>query len=236
MKKSLFFAATALLAASALAADSNLKDEVASATKKLGDQNNYSWKTTVVVPEGSRFRPGPTEGKTEKDGFTYVKISFGDNTTEAVLKGDKGAVTNRDGGWESVADLNNSEGAGRFLGVMVRNFKAPVAQAAELVAGAKELRKEGDAYAGELTEEGAKALLSFSGRSGGVDGPTVRNAKGSVKFWLKDGALSKYETKVTGNVSFNGNDRDVDRSSTVEIKDVGTTKVEVPEEAKKKLS
>jgi len=41
---------------------------------------------------------------------------------------------------------------------------------------------------------------------------------------------------VQGKVSFNGNDRDVDRTTTVEIKDVGTTKVELPEGAKNKLS
>jgi hypothetical protein len=37
-------------------------------------------------------------------------------------------------------------------------------------------------------------------------------------------------------MSFNGNDMDVDRTTTVEIKDVGTTKITVPEEASKKLS
>jgi len=57
-----------------------------------------------------------------------------------------------------------------------------------------------------------------------------------VKFWLKEGALSKYEVKVKGTVSFNGNEFDNDRTTTVEIKDVGSTKVEVPAEARKKLS
>jgi len=57
-----------------------------------------------------------------------------------------------------------------------------------------------------------------------------------VKFWLKDGELTKYEFNVKGTVSFNGNDIDQDRTSTVVIKDVGSTKVTVPEEAKKKLS
>ena len=57
-----------------------------------------------------------------------------------------------------------------------------------------------------------------------------------MKFWIKDGVLSKYEYKVQGKVSFNGNDRDVDRTTTTEIKDIGTTKVEVSDEAKKKLS
>jgi hypothetical protein len=36
-------------------------------------------------------------------------------------------------------------------------------------------------------------------------------------------------------VSFNGNDRDIDRTTTVEIKDVGTTKIQVSDDAKKKL-
>jgi len=38
------------------------------------------------------------------------------------------------------------------------------------------------------------------------------------------------------NMNFNGNDVDIDRTTTVEIKEVGSTKVDVPEEAKKKLS
>jgi hypothetical protein len=57
-----------------------------------------------------------------------------------------------------------------------------------------------------------------------------------VKFWVKDGVLSKYEIKVKGTVSFNGNDRDIDRTTTVEIKDIGATKIQVPEGAQKKLS
>ena len=57
-----------------------------------------------------------------------------------------------------------------------------------------------------------------------------------MKFWAKEGVLSKYEFKLQGKMSFNGNDTDVDRTTTVEIKDVGTTKVTVPEEAKKKAA
>ena len=37
-------------------------------------------------------------------------------------------------------------------------------------------------------------------------------------------------------VDFNGNEIDVDRDTTVEIKDVGATKIEVPEVAMKKLN
>jgi hypothetical protein len=233
MKKSILFSAMALAAAALIAADSSPKDEIIAAAKKLAEKPNYTWKTTVEVPADAQFRPGPTEGKTEKDGYTMVSMTFGDNTTQAVLKGDKAAVTNRDGEWQSASELENSEGRGRFLGRMARNIKTPAVQAADLAAGTKDLKKDGDTYSGDLTEDTAKAFLRF-GR--GADGPTVSNAKGSVKFWLKDGALAKYEYKVKGTINFDGNDRDVDRTTTIEIKDVGTTKVTVPEEAKKKLS
>jgi len=236
MKKSMWFNSIALMTVSLIAADSSPKDDVTSAAKKLGEKPNYSWKTTVVVPEGAQFRPGPTDGKTEKDGFTHVTARFGDNTAQTVLKGDKGAVTNQEGEWQSLAEAEQEEGFGRFRALMARNLKTPAVQAADLAAAAKDLKKDGDSYSGDLTEDGAKTFLTFRPRAAGGDGPAVSNAKGSVKFWLKDGELSKYEFKVTGKVSFNGNDRDVDRATTVEIKDVGTTKVEVPEGAKKKLS
>ncbi|MGA3283982.1 MAG: hypothetical protein ABSD57_05955 [Verrucomicrobiota bacterium] len=227
MKKNILFGALALLAGPLFAADSGPKDDVIAAAQKLAATASYSWKQTVVVPESAQFKPGPTEGKTEKGGATYVKMSFGDNITEIVMKGDKAAVTDPDGDWQSLTNLeNDSEGPGRFLVGMVRNFRAPAAQATNLLAAVKELKKDGDVYSGDLTEAGAKAQFRFG---------TVTNPKGSAKFWLKDGLLSKYEYKVQGKVGFNGNEMDLDRDTTVEIKDVGATKVDMPDGAKKVL-
>jgi hypothetical protein len=118
---------------------------------------------------------------------------------------------------------------------MVQNYRVPAVEAASLADDAKELKKDTNSISGDLTEAGAKELLSFRRRGNGGDGPTVTNAKGSVKFWLSNGKLAKYQFHVQGTVSFNGNDRDVDRTTTVEIKDVNSTKIEVPDEAKKKL-
>jgi hypothetical protein len=232
MKRNILLSVLTLLAGSLVAAEP--QEEVISAAKKLADAS-YSWKQTEAVPEGSRFRRGPTEGKTEKGGYTSVKMSFRDQTTEAILKGDKGAV-NTDGAWQSLSAMDSEEGPGRFMGAMLRNYELPAAQAAALVADTKELKKEGDVYSGSLNEERVKTLLSFRGRrGGGGDGPEISGAKGTAKYWVKDGVLSKYEYHVTGNVSFGGNDREVDRTTTVEIMDVGTAKVEVPEAAKAKI-
>ena len=79
-----------------------------------------------------------------------------------------------------------------------------------------------------------RSQLRFGPRGGG--GPEITNAKGSVKLWVKEGLISKYEIKVSGKMNFNGEDRDLDRTTTVEVKDVGTTKITIPEEAKKKMS
>jgi hypothetical protein len=209
------------------------KDDVLAAAKKLGESANYSWNTKVVVPEGTQFRPGPSEGKIEKGGVAYFTTSFNDNVSQTYVQGEKGAVSNPDGGWQSLAELDNAEGFARFRAAFARNFRPPAAQAAELAAATRNLKQDGDAYVGELTEDGAKTFLRL--RRGG-DAPAISGAKGTVKFWIKDGVLSKFEYSVKGSMEFNGNNIDLDRITTVEIKDVGSTKLVVPDDVKKKLS
>ena len=234
MKKTTLLSAIILLAGSLIAAGSSPKEDVANAARELAGKANYSWTSTVGLPEGSRFRLGSTEGKTEKDGFTVFKMTMSDNTIQAAFKGDRAVISDSDGGWKSLSDLDTNENQSRNARAILRGFNAPARQAAELAAGAKELKRDGDVCSGELTDEAAKTLLTF-GRRSGVDAPSVADAKGSVKFWSKDGVLAKYEFKVSGKVTSNGNERELERTRTVEIKEVGSTKVEVPEEAKKKL-
>jgi hypothetical protein len=251
MIRRLICATVAVLALPALA-HAAPKDDVAAAAKKLSDAKGYAWhtETDFAGGQGNRFG-GPTEGKTEKDGFTLLKVTRGDNTTEAVLKGDKGAVKTEDG-WQSFDELRQEaqqaaaggqagqagQGFRRgFMGRQLQNFKAPAAEAQDLASKTKELKKEGETISGELTEDAVKDLMTFRrGGGGNFNPPAPTNTSGSVKFWLKDGAIAKYEYNVKGTMSFNGNDIEIDRTTKVEVKDVGSTKVEVPEEAKKKLS
>ena len=218
----------AVMAGSLLAAESN-SDAVKNAATSLGEKSNYSWKTTLDFGGDT---VGTIEGKTEKGGATFLGMSRGDAGMEAVLKGGKG-VLKLEEGWKLVSEVaadSSQSGAPRMVARMLQSFKAPAAEAEDLAGKTKELTLADGAYSGDLTEAGAKDLLRFGGREVQVSG-----AKGSVKFWLKDGSLSKYEYSLQGNVSFNGNDRDVNRKNVVEIKDVGATKVTVPEEAAKKL-
>ena len=224
MKQQLIFGTIMIAATSLLAADA--KDEVTKAAKKLAQAGGYSWKSTIEGGQ-ARFR-GPTEGKLSKDGTTHLVMTRGENKVEAYLKGEKGAIKAGDE-WQSLSEVGEDNQRMAFLVRTLKTFKNPAEQAQDLASKTKELKKDEDTYSGDLTDEGAKQVLT-RGRGEGSD------AKGSVKFWIKDGQLSKYEFKIQGKLSVNGNDVDVDRTTTTEIKDVGSTKVEVPDDAKKKLS
>jgi len=206
------------------AADPNPKETVVEAAKKLADQPNYAWKTTVVVPESARFKPGPTDGKTEKDGYTHATTTFGPNPLEIVRKGEKACVTDMDGNWRLASDLESEQGPGRFFGTMARNLKAPAAQALEWLETTPQLKKDAEIYSAELTAEGLKKQFRFG---------EPKNPKGEIRFWIRDGVLSKFETKVEAKMAIGGEEFDASRTTTVEIKDVGTTKISVPEAAKK---
>jgi hypothetical protein len=224
--------AALLLLASAPLAMAGAKDDVLAGAAKLSDAPNYSWTSTATGGRGG----GTTSGKTQKDGATTVTIPVrGGGTREIVMQGGQVAVQTEDG-WQNISELANAEGPMRFMATMVKNFKTPDAQAKMFLDSVPDLTKADDgSYSADLPEDAAKKMLSFGGRPGGDI--QVSDAKGSGKFWLGDGGmLSRMQVHMTGTISFNGNDRPVDRTTTTEIKDVGTTTVDVPAEAKAKLT
>ena len=240
MKKHILFGTLALLAGSLLAADSAPKDGVTAAAKKLAGKDNYAWKRTTEDAGGGRPGGRPSEGKVEKDGYLWLSMTImRNNTLEGIKKDEKVAIKTADG-WQSFSEATSSGPLGpASIGArLVQIFKAPAAEAQDLADKVKEFKKDGDVYSGELTEEVAKSqIITGSGRMRpGPNAPVVSGAKGSVKLWVKDGVLAKYEIKVQAKMSIMGNERDIDRTITVEIKDIGSTKVQVPDDAMKKLS
>lgn len=265
MKTTIALLLTTLFTAPLLAADAT--DEIKAAALKLADQPNYSWsaKTDSATPAGGgqgggqggqrgggRFGGGgsPPEGKTEKGGFTVLTFKMGENTTEAVRKGDKVAIKEGDE-WKTAEELSEAaEGAeggrgnrSQFMVRRVQQVKLPATEAQDWIGRVKAVKKDGDAYVGELTAEAIKEMYTFRGRPGGQGGggdnaPVTTGLKGTAKFWVKDGVLAKYESHVEGKMTGGRQNREteVNRKTTVEIKDVGTTMVNVPAEAKKKLN
>ena len=245
MKATLLLSLASILALPAWAAD--LADEVKSAAKKLADKPNYSWSVKAESAQQGQGRGfgAPPSGKTEKDGYTLLTYTMGERTIEAVRKGEKVAVKNGEE-WKSAEELAADSGDGGFnrqrvMARMVQQVKLPATDAQELAGRVKDLKKDGDAYSGAMTADAIKQMFAFGGRrpggdAGGAGGPDTSGLKGTARFWIKDGVLSKYETRVEGKMTGRDNqDREINRATITEIQEVGSTKIEVPAEAKKKL-
>ena len=228
----LSFSIIVLLALSLTATFADPKAEVGDAIKKLAAQSGYSW-TYTPKTEGSESarRQGALTGKTEKDGFTLMRGEAGEVTFDLGIKGEK-MVVNYNGDWISAAEIGENNRTVQRL----RALKIPVAEAESLAGKTTSLKKDSDgAYSGELDGATAKEMFALLGRRA-AEAP---KAEGTVKFWVKDGRLAKYEFVVRGKITTGGEEKrevEVSRTTTVDITDVGSTKVSLPEEAKKKLS
>lgn len=249
MSKALCVAVLGLATLPAFGESRDAKEELLAAVKKLSDAPSYAWTTTPQAPaeapaEGNRRRMGggPSEGRAEKDGLTWISAKMGENAVEGVVKGDKAAVKSAEG-WKAASEFQGGQGgqqgrrdpAAGFARTL-RAYKAPAAFAETLANGLKDVKVEDGVYSGELTEEAVKSLAS-GGRAGANPdrAPSIEGATGSAKFWVKDGVLAKYEFKIGGKMKFGEREIALDRTSVTEIKDVGSAKVEVPDEAKAKL-
>jgi hypothetical protein len=229
-------------------------DDIKAAAGVLAGAANYSWTTTTQNAGGGgggQFGGGPTAGVTETGGYTIRTVTTPNGAMLTVSKGDKRVMQTPGGSWmtpeEMRAQMQGGGGQGGPGGAGGRGGMpgmggAPVLPADEvkalLTGGVTEFAVADGAIVGTLSPEAVAPMLSRGprGGQGGTPPPPPKNAMGTVKFWVQDGALMKYEVHVKGTVTGrNGEDREIDRTTTTEIKAVGTTKVEVPAEAKAKL-
>ncbi len=238
--------AVGALALSARAADTT--ETVVGAIKALKEKGSYSWSTSSEMA-GGQFPGSTATGKTDKDGYILTTRQGQNGEIQSASKGNK-RVTKMDDGWKTPEEMAQGGGGGRggfggggFFG---GSGAAPADEAEGLLKDIKELKAgAGGVFTAELSEQGAKDRAGFGrggrgGRGGGGGGgnftpPEPKDAKGSVKFWVKDGVLAKYELVTSAKMTFQGQEMDMGRTTTTEISAVGSTKVDVPEEAKKKL-
>ena len=259
MIRRILLSAVAAFAAGAVTAHADTKDDLQAAFQKLSDSANYSWSADTENANGPGFGAGTTEGQTEKDGFTHYTIPTRDGTTDVYTKGDKAAIKT-DSGWQLAseilanADQNGGGGGGGgfdpnvFMARRVQTMKPPAEQAISEIGNLTNIQSTADGFSADFTQDGAKQLLTFGRRrpanadnnnnGGGNNFPTpdISNAKADLKVTVKDGVVTQTVLHVSGTVSFNGNDRDIDRTTTTTFKDVGSTTVTVPDDAKAKLN
>jgi len=205
---------------------------VSNAIQKLAAAPNYSWRQTFELPGGNRgFYGTPLDGKAQSDGLIWTSQV----NLEKFAKGQKRAVKEQGGKWQTPEEIVPAQIART---APYGPVTPPVWQLTNILDKVQNLKESDGYYVGDLQPADAKGMVIYGGvRGGGVPG----NRSGSpvsaaaVSLWVEEGALSKYRTKVTLSFINNGAPTESTQITTVEIKDVGTTKMDVPDEVKKIL-
>jgi hypothetical protein len=229
------------VAISAAAAMADSRDDIKAALQKLSDSPNYSWKSQM---QGG-FMEGTFQGKTEKNGYTWLSLPFGDSNYEVVIKGNKAAIQTDDG-WDSSANIlasaSDPPSPPVIAARIAQNFRSPSDQMLENVDDLQNIQKTDTGFTADFSDEAAKRLLLFRPRHTATTNPDnnvpqmdASNAKASIRITLKNGQISQIQLHTTGTITFDGDDHDVDRTTTTDISDVGTTKIDVPGDAKAKM-
>ena len=111
----------------------------------------------------------------------------------------------------------------------------PHEELAVIVSGHTHFKVEDDIATGTLTELAAQLLLVRDGQSE----ISQLRAEGSFKLWLHGGMVTKYQVQLHGalSVQSRGSRREivVQQSTVTQIKNVGRTSFDVPDEARLKL-
>jgi hypothetical protein len=232
MLKKIILSAAMVIGCAGIARASDQEDMKA-ALQKLADSPNYTWKSTVA----GGMAASESTGMTQKDGLTLISMTRQGNTVEMAVKGKQFAIKTDDG-WKSGTELTGDDATGqqRMLATVMQTFKTPIAQAQASIDKLENIKKTDDGYTADLSAEAAKAMMALPRRGANAPAVTITNPKVSIKVWCKDGVLSKMENHTTATITLNGEDHDIDRTTTTEFSDIGSTTVAVPDEAKAKLT
>jgi hypothetical protein len=206
--------------------------DLSSAAKKLAAAKSYTWTSSSAF--GDR-EARVTSGKTGNGGHTLITYPMRGSSIEVLIRDGKAAFKGEDGWQLASAEAEGDENRRlRFLAGMASRYEAPTKRVAELLEGIGDLAVEEGTYSGKLSEDAAKALMTFRGRGRGGEQrepPPITGAGGSVMLIVKDGLVTKYELTLKGKMTFNEQVRDISRTTTVEFTKVGFTCFDISEEA-----
>ena len=129
----------------------------------------------------------------------------------------------------------DAEEAGRPYSNLQLAISPPHEELGVIVTSHRDLVVDGDTASGQLTDIGAQLLLV---RDGQPEITPIR-ATGRFKLWLRGGFVTRYQLQLEGTLSVvtpRGRTHvAVTQNSTTQIRDIGTTKVDLPADALAKL-
>ena len=223
--------ATMMIAAFALQ-----NEEIAQAAKKAAEMESYSFKVDVKAGKGKKGPPS-YEGKYQKDQPLALKTG----TTEGFKKG---AVVVAKEGEEYKKVEKPKKGAKKdaspaSLALAFFDVKLPheifegLEKSFEKIEKAAEKDKDCAVWSGPLTAEGARGIASTGAKSEAKANLTYT---GTAKVWINaQGFIVRFEASVDVKGDSAKGEINQKVTKTVEIGDIGSAKVELPEAAKKAL-
>jgi hypothetical protein len=232
-----------LVAVAALAFGRAADEDLDKAAAKAAEMGNYSCTITVKV-EGGGGGGGGGEGRAPQPVEIQIKADapwhLKSGEIEAYKKGDALAVKEGDA-WKLLGRPQRpAEGEQpdrkAMAAQMLRGVRAPHELLKDLKSASfKEVKREdgegGRIFSGELTAEGVKPFMMGNRRRGGGGDQAAPAGTGTAKIWVNgDGVVTKYEVNVESKrKNRDGEEVTTKSTRTVEIKDVGSTKYDLPE-------
>jgi hypothetical protein len=217
------------------------KDDLLRALQKLAASESFSW-VAMTIEESDAKVPQlaeTIEGKWARSGWRKLARPKTKSTTEAFMKGDRIALLTA-AGWK-VIDVAAAPPPGKKADKDVRRaqefdlVKDPLAEAKILLGRGQDFTgRENGLYTGTVAALDAPLVLERAVTAGNKlpEGAAMR-----VNFRIKDGLLASYELIATYQ-STRGKQKQVVEnilSMAVDFAEIGTTAIEVPEEARKVL-
>lgn len=202
----------------------------ANAIRQLKAAPNYSWTTVAEFPDAP-FKVTPINGAMGANGYAIVKCDAGKQ--EVAIQG-KVRVWKGISGWQAPTPGNAKDPAVQDL----LSAQTPTGELSELAIMLNEVKTNADySFTVNIDPATAKAYLqsSLKGRAPSGVAPEIKTASGNLRLLLKEGFPQKYTITIDAVISLPFGTKTVARKSTTEIKDVGTTSVELPPEARQAL-
>jgi hypothetical protein len=218
-------------------------EELDKAAAKAAAMENYTAKISTKL-DGLGKKGGTGMPATDVQVVKDAPVHFKNDQVEAYRSGET-VVTKEGEAWTVLGRPEKpaqGEKPDRKLIAMqtLRTMKLPHEMFKDLGAKIKEVKREdsdgGKCFSGELTPEAAKELGSIvTGRGGGNKEPAIEFT-GSIKVYVNgEGSITKVEIHTEGKGTVKEKEIVVKQDKTIELSEVGSTKSDVPEEAKKAL-
>jgi hypothetical protein len=217
-------------------------DDIQAAVTKVAQSDNYSWHT--AIDGHSVFTPGPYgpgealpahtmpnerwsqtfDGKTNRDGLSLVTVSESGQSFDAVIVGQK-AIIKVDNEWKTPDEIQPGGGPMaafplrmtipiQFVVQWAKNFQSPAGLLLSELKNIQNIKSADGGYTADLPPE-----------------PNTHDTSRTIQVWIKDGSLTRFQIQTAGNLA----EQSWDNTDTTDLSGVGTTKVELPADAKAKL-